>query len=169
MASTVAWKTQRGPLVFNMAEYLEATANAEKPMPKAIVLEQSKTLAGRYKEILDQIKARLKKLEYRVDVCIMDTLKHGLPQSREHTYLVSYKMVHKFNFPEPLKTVMPIEEYFSRWSSVWRVPLSQNVNGRGLGELARGQGSAATTLMWTPSWLTLTLQIHAGSGGPKSR
>ena len=102
----------RGPLVFKMVEYLEAKANANKPIPKAIVLEQSKTLMCRYKVILDQIKARLKKLEYRVDVCIMDTLKHGLPQSREHTYLMGYKMVHKFNFPEPLKTVMPIEKYF---------------------------------------------------------
>ena len=95
--------------MFKMVEYLEAKAKAMKPMPKAILLEQSMTLMGKYKESADQIKARLVKQGYSVDMCVMDTLKHGLPQSRERTYLVGYNRVHTFKFPKPLKTVMPIE------------------------------------------------------------
>eukprot|EP00959_Pyramimonas_sp_CCMP1952_P152178 3184008-Pyramimonas_sp.AAC.1 len=100
----------RGRLVYKMVEYVEAKAKANLPLPRALLMEQSKTLKNKWSDVYDNIKSRLTKLGYRFKSTFVNTNLHGIPQSRERLYMVAYFKVHKFHFPEELKTTIPIEK-----------------------------------------------------------
>ena len=72
--------------------------------PKAFILENAAVLMTqkKFRSILDDIVDRLQKANYEVQCKLMSTDSHGLPQSRERTYIVGIRHVfrrHKFHFP----------------------------------------------------------------------
>ena len=107
---------ERGPLTYAMVEMVEARERAEKPLPKAIVMEQAKTLLIGHRNIYKSIKRRLQKLKYKVKAKVLNTKLNGLPQSRERAYIVAYKAAHgrKFRFPRTCKAVVPLKHIFER-------------------------------------------------------
>ena len=50
----------RGKLIFKMNDFVDDRAGAGKSLPKFLILENSKTLSGKYKFVLETIKSRFK-------------------------------------------------------------------------------------------------------------
>ena len=100
----------RGPLVFSLVELCEARAKASLPLPRAVVMEQAKTLLGQHKSIYKEIKHRFKALGFRVKAKVVTTSEHGISQNRQRAYVVAWKEIEgrRFSFPRPLAVTVPM-------------------------------------------------------------
>ena len=109
-------KDERGPLTFSMVEAVEERSKAGKSLPKAIVMEQAKTLLCGHRNIYKAIKKRFKKLDYKVRAQVLNTNLNGVPQSRERAYVVAYKPMNgrKFRFPSTCKSTIPLKHILHR-------------------------------------------------------
>ena len=69
----------RGKLIFKMNDFVDDRAGAGKSLPKFLILENSKTLGGKYKFVLETIKLRFKKQGYKVNHKVLNTATTALP------------------------------------------------------------------------------------------
>ena len=63
----------------------------DKKQPKCVIMENAKTLAGKYQSFMKYIIDRLKLLNYNVSWKILDSRHYGLPQSRVRWYLLAIR------------------------------------------------------------------------------
>ena len=90
----------RGPLLYSMLEYVEVHR------PKVVVLENVVALVHTKNQgVLEEACQRLKMCGYVTDVRILNTMDHGLPQSRRRLYLVALQapIRRMVEWPQPLK------------------------------------------------------------------
>ena len=114
-----------------MGEYIKIRAKAKQSLPKALVIENSKTILHGYVSIYKKIKKQLQKFGYSVQAKVMDTQRHGIKQRRERTYIVAIKKIHgrKFKFPPDLEASMPLKKVLhSKKKKVASMPCNSNVN-----------------------------------------
>lgn len=106
----------RGHLTTSIIDFVNARAHKGKELPKAIVMEQSKTLLIKYESIYKNIKKALQGFQYKVKSKVLNTYDHGLPQSRERAYIVAYKPHgdRRFHFPKPLTKHVPLKFILKR-------------------------------------------------------
>lgn len=108
-------KDSRGPLTYAMIEMVEVKGRLGQPMPKAVVMEQAKTLLFGHKHIYKDIKKRFKKLGFKVTARVMDTKLNGLPQSRERAYVIAYQPVKgRFKWPGQCTKTIPLRYILHR-------------------------------------------------------
>lgn len=102
----------RGRLVYKVNEYVNDRASLHLPLPRAIVLENSKLLLSKFRSVYKRIKSGFKKHGYTVQKAVLDSQMNGVPQSRQRTYIVAYMPVHgrDFIFPENLPEPIPLQK-----------------------------------------------------------
>ena len=72
----------RGCLIFKMVESLEKQSALGKPLPRGVVIENSKLILFCFRRrVYQQLKRRLMALGYKVRAAVMNTAEHGLPQA----------------------------------------------------------------------------------------
>ena len=87
----------RGMLVYGPIEYIE------QMQQRVAILENVSSLCTDFADVFNDILRRLRQAGYRVHFENLNTIDHGLPQSRPRIYIVCIKrkrMVHKFEFPK---------------------------------------------------------------------
>lgn len=95
----------RGTLFFDIVRILK-----EKE-PKMFLLENVKGLKSHEKgKTLEIILDHLDQLGYQVHWTILNSLHFGVPQSRERWYCVGFKKEVEFEFPKPVKKIVPLRE-----------------------------------------------------------
>lgn len=99
----------RGTLFFDIARIIEAKK------PKAFVLENVKTLKGHNGgKTLNRIMEALREMGYICDYKIFNALNFGLPQKRERIFIVGYKTICPFVWPEGNLEMTPLSKILER-------------------------------------------------------
>lgn len=96
----------RGCLIYTPIEYIEHM------QPRVAILENVSTLCtdGEFVDVFNNILRRLRQAGYRVHFEKINTIDHGVPQSRPRIYIVCIKrdkIHHEFQFPEKLPWTIP--------------------------------------------------------------
>jgi site-specific DNA-cytosine methylase len=79
--------------------------------PKVVVIENVKGLLQKHRHTFDMFLTNFKNKGYTVFWELMNTLEHGLPQSRPRVYVVGFRSdlnVQSFEFPNPFKGCVPL-------------------------------------------------------------
>lgn len=98
----------RGEVFHQVLTYIK------RDKPIAVVLENVPGLAGQFKEVFGKILQMLLDCGYNVTWDILNTAKHGVPQSRRRVYVVGILKEHclgPFRFPQSLKVEVPIDAF----------------------------------------------------------
>ena len=132
----------RGPLIFKMVECVEARQAASLPLPKAVVMEEAKTILTKaHRGVYEDIKARFKRLGFAVKSKCMITSKHGIKQNRHRAYVVAFKKVkgRTFSFPKDLNGCVPMKYMLKRRNKkVKTMGCNSKLNQTNIAQAARG-------------------------------
>lgn len=111
----------RGILLYECLKYI----NTHKP--KVVVLENVSNLASdKFKDEFTDL-CNILRLECGYDVCWqrVDTLHHGIPQSRPRVYIVAFqksvRLVRSFEFPDRLQHCLKVSKVMTRRNTIVNV------------------------------------------------
>jgi DNA-cytosine methyltransferase len=106
----------RGGLMFASVGYIEAKR------PKCFVMEEVAAVArqDKHKQAFSDLLTRMRSAGYTVTYKVLDTMGHGLPQSRPRLYVVGIRVDidnGTFKFPSPLAAPVDVSRLLRRKSS----------------------------------------------------